>query len=197
MSHENITMAVEEGRVAPGFERYLKPPRGLVEKNHAVWRWAKTWRREDGNLFVHGPEGVGKSSLCRFLLARSIESSGRVYDLAAARIESEFWKIGREDEISRARFTTLLLIDDIGSVTFTSRGLNILRQILDYRHEQRRCTLVTSNVSPEELHKRFSFVEGEQFATSTLRRLRPLKIVEMTGNSFRLNMEYGEQRKER
>lgn len=183
--------AADAGFVAPNLPMYLRPPAGLVEKNKDVWDWASAWRPRGGCVFFHGPEGTGKSSVCKMMLARVLEAGGTAMSVQAAEIEAAWWYGDNERRMRRAYGARVLLLDDIGA-PWTPRGLSILRMILDVRHERRLDTLITGNLDIAALHTRLAAVAGDEvYATSLLRRLRPLKIIHMTGESFRLQMEYG------
>lgn len=184
---------VDAGKIRNGMERYAKPPAKLVSLNVLVWEWArKRFDVNGGHVLVHGPEGVGKSSLCRSMLCQAIEAGFGAMEICAARFEYALWRFDHEYLVHECQRVRVLLIDDVGAVPWTPRGLGVLRQVMDARHEGRKAMLVTSNLPPKALLDKFARVTGDKvFAESLLRRMQPLKELTMTGESFRQSMTYG------
>jgi DNA replication protein DnaC len=82
-----------------------------------------------------------------------------------------------------------VLIDDVDNANFSLAGLNVLREIMDARHEAKKRTLVTSNCNPSELKARFAKVYGnDDAAQSLLERLRPYHAMKFQGESFRKSL---------
>ncbi len=174
--------------------RYQKPPKALEVMNPAAWEMARHLKAFPGVLYVFGPEGVGKSSLCRYLLGRAIKSGRKVQEVSAGDIETLWWRFEYEESLKRAAYSSVLLIDDVSNAPWTPRGLGILRSVLDKRHERQRCTLVTSNCSIQDLARTFARVSGDEtYAVSLIRRMRPYSELSMTGESFRLTMQHQQQ----
>lgn len=179
------------GRCSRDFDKYLTPPTELEQKNPAAWCRIRAWRYGAGSLFVYGEEGVGKSSACRYLLARGIAEGVSALDLSAQTIEDESCQWGSKALLfTRATFTKLVLIDDIGNTIWTPRGLGQLRKILDARNNEGRETFITSNMTIKNLHAKLSrVVQDDVFVTSMLRRLSPVIEIEMRGESYRQTLQ--------
>lgn len=190
-----LEKAEREGTIPTGLKRYLDPPEELRAMNAAAWRFADAFKRDRGNLLVMGPEGVGKSSLCRYIMAQQYaRTSCASIAITGIDIENRFWRFDADAQVANATSTPLLLLDDISNTPWTMRGLACLRQVLDARHEARRTTLITSNADEAELHAMLTGVaSSEIYSTSLLRRLRPLKKLTLGGNSYRLKLEYSEE----
>jgi len=170
-----------EGDIPQGLERYRNPPKSLKERNPQAW--AEVRGKE--NAWLHGLEGVGKSSLCRQALCRIFEMGGSVAIVQGVEFEQRLTSYGAEQEIRKLSRVRGLLIDDIDAGQWTVRGLSVLRAILDTRHELQRITLVTSNADPKGVLHLFSGIAGQSAAETMLARLRPLRVVAMTGASYR------------
>lgn len=119
----------------------------------AEWREAML-ANKPANLILVGPTGTGKTcavwSTLRDLLVRGWDverrpgtwSYYRATDLAAALRPND----GLDGVISAARKTPLLIVDDLGSAKLTDWQLEQLTRIVDYRWENVRPTVITSNV---------------------------------------------------
>lgn len=170
-----------EGDIPQNLERYRVPPKSLKERNPQAWAEV----RGSESAWLHGLEGVGKSSLCRQALCRIFEAGGSVAIVQGVEFEQRLTSYGAEQEIRKLSRVRGLLIDDIDAGQWTVRGLGVLRAILDARHELGRITLVTSNADPKGVLHLFGGIAGQSAAETMLARLRPLRIVEMKGGSYR------------
>ena len=218
-NHELATMraAVRFASPAVGrdYEHYCTPPTGLRDKNPGAWAWADTWQR--GSLFAHGPEGTGKSSMARYLICRGLgmkvcprDFEYEYLPLAAYDLYAPDLQLAASDGsfdgqrnlrhmVDRARYSSLLLIDDIDRAHWDGRGLDALRSIVNYRHEHRYTIFVTSNRNPKDLGAWMTERhDGDKVgAMSLLRRMRPMKLWTFTGDSYRLQLTETETATER
>lgn len=191
---EFMELAEVDSGITYDLWRYQSPPEALRAMNPSAWAMARHLSAFPGTLYVFGPEGVGKSSLCRYLLGRAIKSGRKVQEVAAYDIEALWWRFEYEQNLKRAAYSSVLLIDDVSNAQWTPRGLGILRSVLDKRHERQRCTLITSNCSIQDLARTFARVAGDEtYAVSLVRRMRPYSELSMTGESFRLTMQHQQQ----
>jgi hypothetical protein len=194
---ERFLLDAEQNEVPHGFRTFAKPIPAIVERNPQWWAWGETWVLAGspwnrGNVLAWGDVGVGKSSFCRMLLTKAIKVERGVYDLACCEIE-EWTKLGYEQQnkLDRAKYVSCLLLDDIDNVQWSAKGINLLRSIVNVRHEPpRRTTLVTSNMSPADLFKKICAAYGgnQDAAQSLLERLRPFEEMEFRGTSYRKEM---------
>lgn len=179
------------GAVRSGFAMYSTPPADIRAKNPANWEWVRTKWTPKMNIICTGAEGTGKSSLCRSLLCRYIETGDSAVDLPASTIERKLWMVQYDGELRRAQNCGALLIDDIDRADWTGRGLNALRDILDARHEMGRFTMITGNRNLDELK---TYIEGlynekkedNAGTMSLLRRMHPYEPLKFDGESARI-----------
>lgn len=142
-----------------------------------------------GNLLLTGGTGLGKTFLSA-AIARVVSEKGCsvVYDTAGSifrRFESQ--KFRREDgeeadaDVERVLHCDLLILDDLGTEMTTAFVQSALYQIVNTRLMERRSTIISTNLTPGELARRYtpqiaSRIEGEYtllpFAGEDIRRLK-------------------------
>ena len=143
------------------------------------------------NLFLTGAPGLGKTFLSA-CIARSVSEQGFsvVYDTAGnifAQFENRKFQRDAEgvqtarDETRRYLNCDLLILDDLGSEMTTAFVHSALYQIVNTRLMERRSTIISTNLTPGELARRYtpqiaSRIEGEYtllpFAGEDIRRLK-------------------------
>lgn len=118
------------------------------------------------NLFLYGPPGLGKTFLSA-CIARVVSERGFsvVYDTAGnvfSRFETQ--KFSRDDEdareardgVRRYLRCDLLILDDLGSEMATPLVQSALYQLVNERLTAGKRTIISSNLSPEEVRRRYS-----------------------------------------
>lgn len=187
-----------------GYERYCTPPPSLVALNPDNWTWAETW--ESGSVFCHGPEGTGKSSMARYLVCRYLtlwrestdwdDMEWTAMDLYCPDLEAAVHDRSYEGAAAlrrmteHAKFCGVVLLDDLDRPRWTGAGLDVLRGILNHRHERGKTTICTTNLTPKALTDKMKEWHGgdNDGAVSLLRRLRPTKNMPFIGESYRREM---------
>lgn len=138
--------------------------------------YAHTFSSRSGNLLFTGAPGLGKTFLSA-CIAREVSDHGFsvVYDTAAHVFQQfESGKFGRENpyeedpdrEIDRYLNCDLLIMDDLGTEMLTSFVVSAFYRIVNDRLLSRRKTVLSTNLTVEELGKRYgeavrSRIEGE------------------------------------
>lgn len=148
--------------------QYRRSPRQIME---VVLTACRSYAEQFGtyphkNLYLYGLPGLGKTFLSA-CIARVVSEKGRsvVYDTAGnvfARFEAKrFARFGeeiRQAEADTRRYLScdLLILDDLGS-EFTSPFVqSALYELINTRLRENKHTVISSNLSLEEVGKRYS-----------------------------------------
>lgn len=178
------------------YDASCDPELGMSAREHmetvceVCYRYANKFSVKSTNLFLNGRPGLGKTFLSA-CMARVVAEKGFsvVYDMACSIFsvfeEHKFSK--SEDltsvrgEIKRYLESDLLIMDDLGTEMTTSFTLSTLYELLNSRLISGKKTIISSNLSLEELRARYtpqimSRLEGEyqilKFYGSDIRLLK-------------------------
>lgn len=159
----------------PNPQTGISPRRSMEFVYDTCVDYARRFGRSFSNLFLNGNPGLGKTFLSA-CIARVVSDKGFsvVYDTAAS-IFSKFeeHKFSKSDDTTDARAeikryleSDLLIIDDLGTELTTSYTVSVLYEILNTRLITGRRTVISSNLTLDEIHGRYtpqimSRLEGE------------------------------------
>jgi DNA replication protein DnaC len=109
-------------------------------------------------LLISGPAGAGKTHLAAAIARALIEANFNVLFLEVARVFSELRERMRSDEseealLSRYVEVPFLVLDDLGAGSFSDFERRVLLDLLNRRGNERRKTIVTSNLELAELEE--------------------------------------------
>ena len=143
--------------------------------------------RGGGNLLLSGGTGLGKTFLSA-CIARVVSENGFsvVYDTAASvfsRFEDAKFRRddGGSEDADRCMKCDLLILDDLGTEMTTAFVQSALYQIVNGRLMEKRATIISTNLAPEEIGSRYgrsvlSRLEGDYeilpFFGEDIRRLK-------------------------
>jgi DNA replication protein DnaC len=157
----------------------------------ACRRYAENFSEASSNLLFQGGTGLGKTYLSA-CIARVAAARGFsvCYDTAASALENyELAKFGRDTEegeaaavrIKRMESCDLMILDDLGTEMPTPMGQSALYTLINNRLVNGKKTIISTNLSNEELGKRYtpqiaSRIMGEfqrlPFVGEDIRRLK-------------------------
>ena len=168
-----------------------RSPREAAQRNLEICQsFARDFRPGKQNLLLFGAPGLGKTFLSA-CIARVVSEDGFsvVYD-TAGHVFSQFEsaKFRRDDDgdtagedVERCMNCDLLILDDLGTEMTTSFVQSALYQLINGRLLTGRSTVISTNLDPEELGRRYgapllSRLEGEYqllpFVGMDIRRLK-------------------------
>lgn len=126
-------------------------------------KYAQEFSTDAASLLFTGGTGLGKTFLSG-CIARCVADNGHsvVYD-TAIRLFSDFEavKFGENTEENRRQVQRymdcdLLIIDDLGTEMVTQFTVSALYQVINSRLMDRKPTILSTNLSPEEIRTRYS-----------------------------------------
>jgi DNA replication protein DnaC len=144
------------------------------------------WIEQRSNICLIGSPGTGKTHLATALGLAACRQGKRVRFVTAAALVTRLEEAQKQYQLDRALRgldrVELLICDELGYLSFSRTGAELLFQVFADRYE-RRSLLVTSNLAFSEWGQIF---QGERMTAALLDRLtHRCQIFEMNGESFR------------
>jgi DNA replication protein DnaC len=144
------------------------------------------WIEQRSNVCLLGTPGTGKTHVATALGLAACRQGKRVRFFTAAALVTQLEEAQKRYQLDRLLLqldrADLLICDELGYLSFTRTGAELLFQVFADRYE-RRSLLVTSNLAFSEWGQIF---QGERMTAALLDRLtHRCAIFEMNGESFR------------
>ena len=154
------------------------------------------WITQHSNVCLIGQPGTGKTHLSIALGLAACREGRRTKFFTAAslvnQLEEAQKKFGLDQLLKRLDKIDLLIVDELGYLSFSRSGAELLFQVFADRYE-RRSLLITSNLSFSDWGQIF---QGERMTAALLDRLtHHCHIFEMNGESFRFKESMKEKKK--
>ena len=144
------------------------------------------WIREKFNACLVGSTGTGKTHLAIALGQAACRQGCRVRFFTAAELVSQLEKAQKQYTLDRLLKqldkTDLLICDELGYVSFSRNGVELLFRVFTDRYE-RASVLITTNLAFGDWNQVF---QGERMTDALLDRLtHRCHVFEMNGESYR------------
>ncbi|MCA9199074.1 MAG: IS21-like element helper ATPase IstB [Pirellulaceae bacterium] len=156
------------------------------------------WIDERSNCCLIGASGTGKTHVAISLGLAACRLGKRVRFFTAAHLVSQLEACQQQHQLERflkqLDRIDLLICDELGYLSFSRVGAELLFQVFADRYE-RASVLVTSNLPFSEWQQIF---QGDRMTSALLDRLtHHCEIFEMNGESYRFRESMKEKKKER
>jgi len=201
----------EQERARRGLERRLRSARLGTFKPLADfdWTWPKKidrtqiedllrldWLNSATNVVLVGPNGVGKTLIARNLAHQAVLAGASVYVLTASELLNTLAEQASSTSLQRklAHFCrpSLLVIDELGYLSYDSRHADLLFEVVSRRYLQ-RSLLVTTNKPFAEWGE--VFPNATSVVTLVDRLVHRCELVTIEGDSYRLKESKEEARR--
>ena len=188
-SFDTFSLDWYSDRIEPGYSKSARTQMEMVYNSCA--EFAHHFGRRGGNLLLFGAPGLGKTHLSA-AIAREVSAAGWsvVYDTAGHVFQLfENQKFGREEDgadVDRVLCCDLLILDDLGTELTTAFVQSALYQIVSTRLMERRSTILSTNLLPDGIERRYSpqvasRIEGEYqllaFVGEDVRKLKKARQI--------------------
>ena len=165
--------------------------RAVMEKTfHTCRRYASEFSSQSGNLLFSGGTGLGKTFLSA-CIAKAVADKGYsvIYESAGhlfSRMERARFSGDEEARRESEKYTAcdLLIVDDLGTEMGGQFTTSALYSLINDRILSRKATIISTNLTSEELEKRYSPAIASRLRGNFLR-------IAFLGEDIRLKKNWG------
>lgn len=148
-----VRTALEDAGVPPRYLHYtLGNWQGDVERTLLDWAHSGS---SSGFCLISGKTGRGKTHLAMILLDQAAQSRQSIAWASARTLPGLLMDDRRSEDRALTRkmqFTRTLLVDDLGAEPGKPWAAEVISDVLDFRFQHGRKTILTSNITAEEIY---------------------------------------------
>lgn len=143
--------------------------------------------KQGSNALLVGPSGLGKSMLARNIAHQALVQGHTVLFASAGQMLGDLAALDSDSALRRRlRYyasPALLVIDEIGYLSYSNRHADLLFELVNRRHEQ-KSTLITTNRSFGDWHE--VFPNAACVVPIIDRLIHKSEVISIEGESYRL-----------
>jgi len=146
---------------------------------------ASTWKPHGKGLVIHGTTRKGKTRTAWYLAKRLYDESPyanrflflTMFDLEV-RLVGAWGTHSWDKEMTKMVNIPLLFLDDLGKEKMTDRMASVLFALIDQRTQNKRSTIITTNLTGDQLLERF---HDKETGNAFVARLKDDNLFERAG----------------
>ena len=161
---ENFDLTIFREERLPGEEQ--SPRENMIELLEITKDFCENFKAGAGkNILFYGPVGTGKTYLLNCIAKRLLDRGNpvlylRAYQLTESLQKYKFADVKTKMDIAedyrRIFDSEILLIDDLGTEFQNNVSVAQIFELLNYRIQHRKTTLISTNLEPVELAQQYS-----------------------------------------
>jgi len=166
---------------------FAESNREYERQNIDAWAQGRVWTFSSPNLWVCGPKGTGKTYLCECVISGVLVQGITAAAISAVEINRAGPQFKAAEMMIPYRRVQVLLLDDLDTPAWCASGIDLLRDLLDYRYRAKMKTLVTANSTGARFAERIRELRSDNPAVggAMMERLLPIDVLQMGGPSLR------------
>jgi primosomal protein DnaI len=155
------------------------------------WNEIKELFKTKRNLYVWGKTGRGKTHM-EYFMANYYNKKGlnvyvELFSETMRKVKAEFDVDKTKVIVKRMKDTQILFIDDLVNEMSTKFSIQeVLINILNYRYEHSKPTVITSNYNLDELFREYANIVGVKGAGQIVSRLKTYGVIEIKSKDWRM-----------